>query len=145
MPFCWYDTVFQGFLESSKPQGQTYKHISWWESQVLDGFKILHRRNWDMRAFISSPDLCQSTGTSNSFRNCKKKKKSYAERVITMAIKLLFGLWYNEIICPGACEVNRDCNAYLCIVSCTAEKATLCRNSCVYVYRWTQFKNRICP
>lgn len=88
-----------------------------------------------MRAFISSPDLCQSTGTSNSFRNCKKKKKSYAERVITMAIKLLFGLWYNEIICPGACEVNRDCNAYLCIVSCTAEKATLCRNSCVYVYR----------
>lgn len=68
-----------------------------------------------------------------------KRKKSYAERVITMAIKLLFGLWCNEILCPGACEVNRDCNAYLCIVSCTAEKATLCRNSCVYVYRWTQF------
>lgn len=70
-----------------------------------------------MRAFISSADLCQSTGSTNSFRNCKKEKKrekSYSERVITMAMKLLFGLCYNEILCPGACEVNRDCNT-ICV------------------------------
>lgn len=45
-----------------------------------------------MRAFISPADLCQSTGTTNSFRNCKKEKKrekSYSERVITMAMKLV--------------------------------------------------------
>lgn len=70
-----------------------------------------------MRAFISPADLCQSTGTTNSFRNCKKEKKrekSYSERVITKAMKLLFGLCYNEILCPGACEVNRDCNT-ICV------------------------------
>lgn len=43
-----------------------------------------------------------------------KKRKKCSERVITMAMKLLFGLCYNEILCPGACEVNRDCNT-ICV------------------------------
>lgn len=51
---------------------------------------------------------------SGTVKKREKREKSYSERVITMAMKLLFGLCYNEILCPGACEVNRDCNT-ICV------------------------------
>lgn len=69
---------------------------------------------WELSLALQISANQQALQTVSGTVKKKKREKSYSERVITMAMKLLFGLCYNEILCPGACEVNRDCNT-ICV------------------------------